>query len=110
VTAREIRARCLQEVAWWVGRFARAVRQSPGCVLVLAAMVWLAGGPAMLPLGLAAGLLAVGRIWILADPVSFARVSGSLRVRLCRWRIRRRWSEICQRCALADPRLTDRHW
>lgn len=110
MTAREIRARCLQEVAWWVGRFAQTVRQSPGRALVVAAMVWLAGGTVVVPLGLAAGLLAVRRIWMLADPVSYARVSGSLRGRLCLWRIRRRWSEICQRCALADPRLTDRHW
>jgi S-DNA-T family DNA segregation ATPase FtsK/SpoIIIE len=69
------------------------------------ALAWLTAPLSLLPLGLVALVMCLTRLWFLRRPVSFTRITGPVRGRWVRWRIRRRWSEVCVRCGLGDHDL-----
>lgn len=91
------------EVGWWLRQVARFARRAPGRALVLLAVVWLTAPDGLWIAGTGLAVLAVLRVWRLRAPVSFGRVSGTLRGYWWRRRLRWRWRALCEQCDLAQP-------
>jgi len=99
-----------RELGWWVRRFGSGLRRAPGRALVVLALVWLGLPDTLTLVGVWLAALVAMRVWQLRDPVSYGRVTGPVRGRWHRWRIRRRWRVVCENCGLSvlvRPRLLD---
>jgi len=101
-----------REVSWWIWVCAAVVRRAPGPLLVLLGLVWmtLPAGLVVVPVALA-GIAGV-RVWMIYGPTSWSRISGVVRGRAMRWKIKRRWADICKQCGLGQsgtPRILRTH-